>query len=303
MGLQHDHEDAAGVSVIIPACNEEMGIERVISSLAEILSKEGDMPYEIIVVDDGSNDGTASIVEQSCARLLKHDQNRGYGASLKTGIRNASHELICIIDADGTYPCDAIPKMLRIFDEKGSDMVVASRTGEHVEIPLVRRPAKWVISRLAEIIAERRIPDINSGLRLFRRRTAIQFFNILPSGFSFTTTITLAMMSNDYRVDYTPINYFARTGTSKIRPVRDTLGFIQLILRIALYFAPLKIFLSLGVVLLFIALGWGFFTAFVLNRLADVSTVVIVMTSIQVSVVGLLAELVNRRLPNCYRED
>jgi hypothetical protein len=126
---------------------------------------------------------------------------------------------------------------------------------------------------------------------------------MLPDGFSFTTTITLAMLSNGYLLEYVPINYHARIGRSKIRPVKDTLNFIELVLRIALYFSPLKIFLPLSASLIVLSLIWGLFTTFVLGKLADVSTLVIAMTGIQVGVIGLLAELINRRLPNYYREE
>jgi hypothetical protein len=129
----------------------------------------------------------------------------------------------------------------------------------------------------------------------------MEFFDILPDGFSFTTTITLGMVTNGYLVDYLPVDYHSRVGRSKIRPVRDTLNFVQLILRIALYFAPLKIFVPLSIVLLLLALAWGLFSALVLGQLADVSTLVIVMTSAQVMAIGLLAELINRRFPSPAR--
>jgi glycosyltransferase involved in cell wall biosynthesis len=291
-----------GVSVVIPAYNEENGIQPVLASLRDTMEQTG-MDFEILVVDDGSEDKTGSVAEAASARVVHHKENRGYGASLKTGIRNAHFDTICITDADGTYPHAVIPDMIARIENNTCDMIVASRTGKHVAIPLIRRPAKWVIGQLANIVAGTRIPDINSGLRVFRRADALQFFNLLPSGFSFTTTITLAMMSNDYRVDYLPIDYFQRVGRSKIRPIRDTLNFVQLILRIALYFEPLKIFLPLSGVLILLAVAWGVYSRLILGKLADVSTIVITMTAVQVMVVGLLAELVNRRLPNFYREE
>jgi len=293
----HASPQLGGLSIVIPVHNEEQGIGQVVSDLGAIAAGWSGMPYEIIVVDDGSTDGTEAVAAKLPVRLLRHEENLGYGAALKTGIRHATYDWICITDGDGTYPSDAIPGLLDTLTQGELDMVVAARTGGHVKIPTIRRPAKWIIGKLANAVAERRIPDVNSGLRIFRRATALQFFSILPNGFSFTTTITLAMLSNGYCVDYVPIDYFARVGSSKIRPIRDTLGFVHLILRIALYFAPLKIFLPMGGALLALALGWGCFTSLVLGRLADVSTLVIVMTSVQVSTVGLLAELVNRRLP------
>jgi glycosyltransferase involved in cell wall biosynthesis len=280
----------ATYSIVIPAYNEEHGIGPVLDQLTQA---SADRPVEIIVVDDGSKD----VV------LVRHLGNRGYGAALKSGIRRASHEIVCITDADGTYPNARIPDLVDLLDTGHFDMVVGSRTGDEVAIPLIRRPAKWMINQLANMVTGERIPDLNSGLRVFRRSTAIRFFNILPDGFSFTTTITLAMLSNGFLVHYEPINYHARIGRSKIRPIADTLNFVQLVGRIALYFAPLRLFIPMSAALLLIALAWGLISTFLLGRLADVSTLVVAMTGIQIGVIGLLAELINQRLPNTYRND
>lgn len=301
--MEHDTKDQnQGLSVVIPAFNEETGITSVLTELASVLN-DSSLPCEIIVVDDGSSDDTAKVAGQLPGiRVLRHQGNRGYGAALKTGIRHASYELICIIDADGTYPPDRIPTMMDRLIAYGYDMVVGARTGKSISMPLLRRPAKWALGKLANLVVGEQISDINSGLRVFRRSTALRFFSLLPNGFSFTITITLAMLTNGYLVDYLPIDYHARVGKSKIRPIQATLNFTQLILRISLYFAPLKIFLPLSGLFLLLAIAWGLFSAFVLGKLADVSTLVIVMTAVQIAVVGLLAELINRRLPNYHRD-
>ena len=294
---------ALGVSIIIPAYNEEAGIKPVLTQLQTVLAASN-LRYEVIVVDDGSVDGTATVVQEHAGViLLQHKGNRGYGAALKTGIRRARYELICITDADGTYPNHYIPELAGQIISENYDMVVGARTGKNVSIPLIRRGPKWFIRRLASFVAGEPIPDLNSGLRIFRRETVMRFFYILPNGFSFTTTITLGMLTNGYLVDYTPIDYRARIGRSKIRPIHDTLNFIQLVMRIALYFAPLKIFLPLSLLFIGIATVWALFSRFVLGQLADVSTLVIAMTGIQVGVIGMLAELINGRLPNLYREE
>ena len=292
-----------GITIIVPAFDEEQGIGAVLDRIYSVLESSG-LNYEIIVVDDGSQDGTAIVAgAHEGVSLLRHSSNRGYGAALKTGIRHARYDLIGITDADGTYPNERIPDLVARLVQGGHDMVVGARVGEKVAIPLIRRPAKWAIGKLGNLIAGERIPDVNSGLRVFRRGAVRQFFKLLPDGFSFTTTITLAMLSNGYRVDYVPINYHARVGSSKIHPIGDMFNFVHLILRIALYFAPLKIFLPLGGFLFFSGLAWGIFTRVVLGKLADVSTVVIVMAAVQVAVVGLLAELANYRLPSYYRDE
>lgn len=294
------------VSIVIPAYNEEKGIGPVLTRLLAVMDGSG-LTYEVVVVNDGSRDDTAGVTGRVAAEherltLLQHRHNRGYGAALKTGIRHARYDLICITDADGTYPNERIPELVAQLAGQEYDMVVGARTGENVAIPLVRRPAKWAIGRLANYVAGEKIPDLNSGLRVFRREIALRMFGLLPNAFSFTTTITLAMLTNNYLVNYVPIDYFARVGQSKIRPVQDTLNFVQLVWRIALYFAPLKLFLPLSGLLLLLAVGWALFTLLVLGQLADVSTLVIVMTAFQVAVIGMLAELINKRLPNYYKE-
>ena len=319
-----------GLSVVIPAYNEAEGIHEVLVQLRQVLASLG-LPSEIIVVDDGSQDRTASIVEQLVEStpaqesrlqpdkpelqpgegvaasagqiiLLRHRRNLGYGAALKTGLRRARYELACITDADGTYPCQRIPALVSALIETHSDMVVGARLGKGAAIPLVRRPAKWFIARLAEMIAGEPIPDLNSGLRVFRKAVVRRFFSLLPDGFSFTTTITLGMLVNGYAVEYLPVDYYVRKGRSKIRPLHDTLRFIQLVLQIALYFAPLKIFLPFSLTLLFVGLAWAGFSYFVLGKLADASAAAIIMTAFQVAVTGLLADLINRRLPG-YQKD
>jgi glycosyltransferase involved in cell wall biosynthesis len=289
-------------TVIIPAYNEKQAIGDVLKNLQGAMSAI-DVSYEIIVVDDGSKDATAEIAERVAdVTVLRHKRNRGYGAALKTGIRHAQYDLICIADADGTYPVERIPDLIAGIDEKGYDMIVGARIGNKVHVPFIRRPAKWGIGRLANFVAGEPIPDVNSGLRVFRREIALRFLSLLPDQFSFTVTITLAMLTNDYLVDYIPINYYSRVGDSKIRPIQDTLNFIQLALRIALYFAPLKIFLPTSGFVFTLAVAWAVFSKFVLGRLADVSTLVIAMTGFQIAVIGLLAELINRRLPNYYQK-
>lgn len=288
------------VTVIIPAYNEEMGIEETLEKLKKIVSNNS---YELIVVDDRSEDQTAKIASSfDMVNLVKHATNKGYGAALKTGINKSISDIICITDADGTYPNDKIPYLVNQLLENDLDMVVGARTGDHVKIPFVRKPAKWVIGKLANYITSQHIPDINSGLRVFRKKSFMPFYNIVPQGFSFTTTITLGMLSGGYKVKFIPIDYFRRSGKSKIRPIMDTLNFFKLILRIGLYFSPLKIFMPLSIGLLIIAFGWGIFTKFILGELADVSLLIIAMTGFQFAALAFLAELINHRLPNQYNK-
>jgi glycosyltransferase involved in cell wall biosynthesis len=237
------------VSVVIPAFNEEQGIGPVIEELWNTSGQAGSAGTigEIIVVDDGSSDRTAEIAASAGARVLRHRSNRGYGAALKTGITAAKNELIVMIDADGTYPCKYIPEMLTALET--SDMVVAARIGANVKIPLVRRPAKWALNRLANYMTNSKIPDLNSGLRALRRNIAMQYFSILPNQFSWTTTITLAMHCDKYAVTYIPIDYRHRKGRSKIVPW-DAGSFAILVLRTSMLFRPLRVFMPVVIVCL-----------------------------------------------------
>ena len=234
------------VSVVIPAYNEEQAVGSVVAELREVLGRHG-IEAEIIVVDDGSTDRTAQAAAAAGARVLRHRSNRGYGAALKSGIAAASHDYTVITDADGTYPCEYIPEMLDRLER--SDMVVGARVGKSLGMPLLRRPAKWALNRLANYLTKARIPDLNSGLRAFRRDLVMQYFAILPDQFSWTTTITVAMHCDKYAVTYVPIDYRARRGASKIMPW-DAGSFAILILRTTMLFRPLRIFMPIVILCL-----------------------------------------------------
>ncbi|HLH42016.1 MAG TPA: glycosyltransferase family 2 protein [Bryobacteraceae bacterium] len=227
------------ISVVIPAFNEEQGVARVIGELRAVLEGRG-IAAEILVIDDGSSDNTARAAASAGARVFRHRSNRGYGAALKSGISAASNDYVVITDADGTYPCQYIPEMIERLET--SDMVVGARIGSNVKIPAIRKPAKWALNQLANYLTRTKIPDLNSGLRAFRRNVAMQYFAILPDQFSWTTTITLAMHCDKYAVTYLPIDYRARQGRSKIVPW-DAGSFAVLILRTAMLFRPLRIFI------------------------------------------------------------
>ena len=292
-----------GISLIVPVFNEAEGIGRVLEQVEPVLRQTG-LATEIIVGDDGSHDGTdVAAAQRPSVRLLRHNRNRGYGAALKTGIRHARYDLICITDGDGTYPNERIAELVDRLQTGSVDMVIGARLGRKAAIPWLRRPAKWFVNRFAAYVAGESIEDVNSGLRVFPRSVAIGLFHLLPDGFSFTTTLTLAMLGSGYLVDYVPIQYFDRVGKSKIRPIADTFAFLQLISRIALYFAPLRVFLPLSGALLLMALLWAGASAVAFGRVADASTAVIATAGVQLAAVGLLAELINGRLASGRDED
>lgn len=289
-----------GVSIVIPAYNEERGAPPVMKETLELLRSEleGKLPFEVIVVDDGSTDATTEALrpfeKEASFRVIRHPRNKGYGAAIKTGIRHAHHDWIMITDADGTYPAEHIPELLAAREV--DTMVVGARIGERAHIPLIRRPPKWVLRKLAEILSGNEIPDLNSGLRVFHRDVATRFRSILPNQFSYTTTITLAMFAAGYQVKYLPINYRKREGSSKIRPIADTLNFLKLIIRTILFFDPLRVFLPLSLIFLLGAVGVGVGSYVMTGRVMDVTTVLLVVTGIHMLMLGMIADMMNRRL-------
>ena len=285
-----------GVSVIIPAYNEEAGVKNVILGINDSLTSLN-VSHEVVVVNDGSTDNTRALLDEPemGIRLINHDHNLGYGAALKTGIRNAIYDIIVIIDADGTYPNECILELVEIFEKGNYDMIVGERAGSDVKIQLIRRPAKWFITKLASYLTGRKIPDLNSGLRVMKKTVVEKYGRLLPDGFSFTSTITLAMLTNGYSIKYVPIDYFTRKGKSKIRPIQDTLIFIQLVIKTVMYFNPLKVFvpfsLFLALLAFLILLGSWVLT----GKLMDVTFGVFMMSAVMVMAIGMLADLIDKR--------
>ncbi len=234
-----------GVSIVIPAFNEGPHVAAEVRRVREVLDALG-LPNEVIVVDDGSTDETAEEAEKEATRVIRAGRNRGYGVSLKTGIRAAKYPWVGITDADGTYPAAHFKELLEA--SRTADMVVGARRGVARSIPLIRRPPKWLLRKLASYLCERPIPDLNSGMRIIRKSLVRRYEYLLPDGFSFTTTITMASIVGGFDVSYVPIEYLARKGRSKIRP-RHAFDFFVLILRIAVFFNPLRLFLPLGGIL------------------------------------------------------
>lgn len=286
------------MTLVVPAYDEESGIEGVIRRLSAL---DVGAPLELIVVNDGSDDGTGEKLarleaEIDVLRVITHHTNRGYGASLKTGVVQAKHQTIVITDADGTYPEDRIRELLNHIDA-GADMAVGARIGPEVNIPLIRRPAKNMLRWLASYLAGRPIPDLNSGLRAIRRDLVLRYLPIIPDGFSFTTTISLAALTNGHHVEYVAIDYATRAGRSKIRPIRDTLGFAALIVRTVLYFRPLKVFYPMfGVLVLMLgfSLYWDIFRVENAPNLGD-KTVLLFLAAVQVVTLGLVADLIDKK--------
>ncbi len=283
------------VSVILPCFNEQASIahtlEVVDAAMATLAS------YELIVVNDGSLDGSAAVLEAMQPRFPKlrivtHERNRGYGAALKTGTRRARGEFIAITDADGTYPNERLAELVRLCSDM--DMVVGARTGPNVTYSRLRAFPKWFLRLWVSWIARRRVPDINSGMRVFRRDVVTKFFGILPDTFSFTITITLAMLTTSHIVEFVPINYAARVGNSKIKPIRDTARFIKIILRTGVYFAPVRAFMPVLAVIATGMMASLFYDVFILQDLTERS-LLLFLAVVNSGMFILIADLIDKR--------
>lgn len=285
------------VSVVIPVFNEENAIRNTVVEVDKILAGMGSN-YEIVIVNDGSTDHTVQQLEMVAGelthiRVLHHEQNIGYGAALKTGCNASGFAKILIIDADKTYPVEQIPELLRLAGTY--EMVVGSRTAPGAEKSYLRQIPKYVLKKLAEGLSGRKIPDLNSGFRVFDRKLFEKYAHMLPQGFSFTTTITLLTIQGGHPLIYVPVSYFRREGRSKIKPIRDTLNFFQLILRTVLYLDPLKVFFPLSLVFFLASVVMMLFRIFVDVKFG-VSIVLLFTSSCQLLAIGVLADLIDKRL-------
>lgn len=278
-------------SILIPVYNEERAVEETISRVRRVMDGLR-AQYEIIAINDGSRDKSGLILSNmNGIRLINNPYNLGYGASLKKGLVEAQGRYIIITDADGTYPIEDIPKMVSLISRY--DMVIGARK-QKKNIPLLRRPAKFVLGILANILAGRKIPDLNSGLRVFKKDMALGFMNLYPEGFSFTTTLTLAAVTNGFTVKYIPINYYKRKGKSSIKPIKDFVGFSVLIFKIMTYFDPLKFFLGPGLLIILLGIIYGIYQLFVLKNIAQLP-ILLVLGGLQICFLGLIADLVVRK--------
>jgi glycosyltransferase involved in cell wall biosynthesis len=280
-------DPAAAVSIVIPAFNEQEGLPGVLAQLA-VWKERG---AEIVVVDDGSTDHTAEVAAAGGARVIRHRNNKGYGAALKAGIRTAEHEIVVTMDADGQFATDEIERLVAGLND--SDMVVGVRP-RGAGSPSIRKPGKWLLGKTANYLAQTTIPDLNCGFRALRTDTARRFLNLLPNGFSFTTTLTLAMFKDGYNVDYVLVSVHPRlTGKSSVR-VADGLNTLLLIIRIVALFDPLKVFLPFSGVLLLTGIVYWISDSIVLRRPNIPSgAVVLLVSAVLVFLFGILADQVS----------
>ncbi|MBI2709223.1 MAG: glycosyltransferase family 2 protein [Actinobacteria bacterium] len=280
------------VSVVLPVYNESGHLRTEIDRIRGALDAS-EYSYEIIVVDDGSTDGSSEELRTiEDIRLLQFRTNRGSGSARKYGTRAARGRVVVWTDVDMTYPNDLIPQLVKELD--GYDQVVGARTSEQGTHKVFRVPAKLLIRRLASYLVQVDIPDLNSGLRAFRRDVGLQYLNQLPAGFSCVTTITMTFLANGYSVAYWPIEYRERAGTSKFHWYRDTKRYVSQVVRMCLSYDPLRILGPIASVLFVVGVVKLTYDSVQRDFRVAINTVVILFAAFQVLVVGLLADLIVR---------
>ena len=276
--------DPRAVSVVIPACNEAEAIASVVSDLRSTGGW-----HEIIVVDDGSTDGTGEAAAKAGARVVRHPYNKGNGASVKSGIRAATGEYILIIDGDGQHkPSDAVLLAAKLGEY---DLVVGARSAS-TQAGSTRRLGNAALNRLASFLTERDIPDLTSGFRAARREHLIEFLHLLPNGFSTPTTTTLAFLRAGYNVTFLPVEARQREGSSKIRLGSDGPKFVLIILRVMTIFSPLRVFLPVAAASFVLGFGYGVWTIITQQHITN-SSVLLIMLSVVVLLIGLVSEQIS----------
>jgi glycosyltransferase involved in cell wall biosynthesis len=278
------------VSIILPVYNEKGHLRDEIDRIKKTMDAS-DYTYEIVVVDDGSTDGSGDELRSiEDIRLIQFLQNRGSGSARKAGTHQARGDIVVWTDVDMTYPNDEIPTLLDQMD--GWDQVVGARTSEQGSNRLIRVPAKWFIRKLAEYLTATEIPDLNSGLRAFRRKVADQYLHLLPSGFSCVTTITVAFLANGYSIKYTPISYFPRAGESKFHWWSDTRRYLLQVVRMVLSYNPMKVLMPIAAVLLTIGTGKLAYDVFASNLRIAGNTLLIFFAASIILLTAFIADLV-----------
>lgn len=288
------------ISIVIPAYNEEQAIASVIDEVREAVDGAG-YRYEILVVDDCSTDRTVEVARAKGVRVVERPVNGGSGSSRRTGVLTAHGEIVVMLDGDGSYTPGDIPKLLEHMP--AFDQVNGARTSEEGTVRWLRTPAKWLIRKLACYLTRARIPDLNTGLKAFRRDVMLEYLWVIPKGFSCVTSMTLAFLCNGYTVKYVPTVYRKRIGRSKFHPIKDTANYFGTVMRMVMFFRPLRVFGPLAVLLLLASIGSGIYHALIdVKRTLQEFDIILFVAGIVTLSIGMLAELVIRQRQTNDRE-
>ena len=300
MSIEPDVAPPVHVTIVLPCYNEQDHVIAEVERISAAMDASG-MKYELLAVDDKSTDQTLYRLQDAAPRfpnmrVVAFQHNSGAGTVRGIGSQQARGDIVVWTDADMTYPNERIPELVQILDEDASiDQVVGARTTEEGSHKILRVPAKWFIRKLAERLTATQIPDLNSGLRAFRKSVAEPYLRLLPPGFSCVTTITLAFLSNQHPVRYVPIDYAKRAGVSKFRFAKDAYRYILQVLRMVMYFNPLKVLMPPALWLLGIGLVKGLFYDMIMHPFyLPTNTVMIFVTGLIIGSMALLADLIVR---------
>ena len=299
MSREMPPQEQLDVTVVLPCYNEQ---DHVLAEIERITAAmdSSELSYELLVIDDGSTDETPRILEEARLRfphmrLVTFHRNGGSGTARRIGTQQARGDIVVWTDADMTYPNERIPELVEILRKDPTvDQVVGARTSEQGTHKFLRVPAKWFVRKLAERLTGVSIPDLNSGLRAFRRSVALPYLRLLPPGFSCVTTLTLAFLHNQHDIRYVPIEYSKRSGTSKFHFVRDAYRYLLQVLRMVMYFNPLRVLMPVAIFLIGAGiLKAGYDVVAHPLRLSN-NTVMVFMTGMIIGAVALLADLIVR---------
>ncbi len=294
-----EKEQEPYVSIVLPCHNEQGHVIAEVERICAAMDASG-YHYELVAYDDASTDGTLQALREAAPRfphlkIVHFRRNGGSGTVRRIGTQQARGQIVVWTDADMTYPNERIPELVRMLEaEPDLDQVVGARTSEEGTHKILRVPAKWFIRKLAERLTNTRIPDLNSGLRAFRRQVAMPYLRLLPPGFSCVTTITIAFLSNQHDVRYVPIDYAKRSGRSKFHFVSDAYRYILQVLRMVMYFNPLKVLMPVALFLLGLGIAKGIYDMVVHPLAFAVNTVLIFVAGLIIASLALLADLIVR---------
>ncbi|MQA95657.1 MAG: glycosyltransferase [Streptosporangiales bacterium] len=287
------------VTIVLPCFNEQDHVLMEVERICKVMDASG-YTYELLAIDDASTDDTLARLREAAPdhphmRVVPFRRNGGSGTVRRIGTQTARGEIVVWTDADMSYPNERIPDFVRILDEDTSiDQVVGARTSEEGSHKFLRVPAKWFIRKTAEVLTNSSIPDLNSGLRAFRREVSLPYLRLLPPGFSCVTTITLAFLSNQHDVLYVPIDYAKRAGRSKFKFVKDAYRYILQVLRMVMYFNPLKVLMPPALTLIFVGVVKGVYDMIDHFLYFANNTIMIFMSGLIIASMALLADLIVR---------
>ena len=294
-GAERTEHEGLLVTVIVPAYNEAGAIGGAVDRVRAAFDASACGPAEILVLDDGSTDETAERARAAGATVISHPVNLGQGAAIKTGVGRARGRYVALIDGDGSYPAEDLPRLVQLASDAGYEQVIGDRQGEAGSLRPLRAVVKRLLRAFAAFLSGQAVGDLNSGMRVIEREAALRYAPLIPDGFSNSTTLTLATLSHRGRIAFVPIEYRRREGKSKFRPVGDTYNMVLAIVRMVIYVDPMRVLLPPAAFLVLAGVAKAIADAARYDWHITASAVLLLMTGVQIGVLALIADLIVRR--------